>query len=336
MKVLGHLDRFGPPVGGGVITTVAILQELARRGHDVHMVSNRTPLPNLPNLTCYEAATPETMLSLYQVADLAVPHMTATPTAMEFVRATGTPLMYPVHDDGQLDLYGLRPEDVNLVLFFANGLRERTGWPGEQFVVHPPTWSCEHQVDQTGHAITIPSLSPEKGGETFWKLVERLPNRRFIGVVGGWGNQIMPDPVPDYVEIMRHQGNNLREVFQKTRILLVPSQRLNEGERYWTENWGRAAVEAAASGIPVIANPAPGPVEALGDAGIFCDRNDIDAWVDAIRALDDPITYERYSTLAFRRAKALDTIIKRQLDELDAKLNQLVPAKRQEHVFPLD
>jgi hypothetical protein len=336
MKILGHLDRFGPPVGGGVITTVAILQELAQRGHDVYLVSNRAPLPNLPHVTCCKAATPETMLNLYQAADLVVPHMTATPVAMEFIRATSTPLMYPVHDDGQLELYGLGPKDVTLVLFFANGLRERTGWPGEQFVVHPPTWSWEHQVDQTGDAVTIPSLSPEKGGETFWKLVERLPNRRFIGVVGGWGNQIIPDPVPDNVEIMTHQGNNLQEVFRKTRILLVPSQRLNESERYWTENWGRAAVEAAASGIPVIANPAPGPVEALGEAGIFCDRNDIDAWIDAIRALDDPITYERYSTLSFRRAKALDAIVKRQLDELDARLSQLVPAKRQERALPLD
>ncbi|MFI7020964.1 glycosyltransferase [Streptomyces sp. NPDC050164] len=46
-----------------------------------------------------------------------------------------------------------------------------------------------------------------------------------------------------------------------------------------------AAVEALASGIPVIAHPTPGLREALGDAGTFVDRADYRAWGNTIRDL---------------------------------------------------
>ena len=46
-----------------------------------------------------------------------------------------------------------------------------------------------------------------------------------------------------------------------------------------------AAVEAAASGIPTIAHPTPGLQEALGDAGVFVDRDDIDGWETALKEL---------------------------------------------------
>lgn len=31
MRILGHFERFGPPAGGGILTTATILRELARR-----------------------------------------------------------------------------------------------------------------------------------------------------------------------------------------------------------------------------------------------------------------------------------------------------------------
>lgn len=46
-----------------------------------------------------------------------------------------------------------------------------------------------------------------------------------------------------------------------------------------------AAVEALASGIPVIAHPTPGLREALGDAATFIDRDDHRAWADAVAGL---------------------------------------------------
>jgi len=40
------------------------------------------------------------------------------------------------------------------------------------------------------------------------------------------------------------------------------------------ESWGRVAVEAMASGIPVVAHPTIGLKESCGEAAIYCDRNE--------------------------------------------------------------
>jgi len=325
MRILGHFERFGPPVGGGILTTATILRILAQRGHEVQGLTNRPMAPGPLPFTIHDMPAPADVAALYDWADLVVPHMTATPAALTYARQFNVPIVYPVHDDGQLADYGLQPHDLALVIFNSTGLQQRTAWTGPQLVVYPPTSVDEHRVDSTGDAITITSLSQEKGGELIWDLARRLPERRFIGVEGGWGTQIIPADPPPNVELRGHQGTDLRAVFQATRILLAPSQQLGDGPRVWTENWGRAALEAAASGIPTIATPTPGPLEALGDAGIFCERSDPDAWIAAIHALDDPAVYQLWSARVRQRAIELDDIVTRQLDALEAALARCLP-----------
>jgi glycosyltransferase involved in cell wall biosynthesis len=86
-------------------------------------------------------------------------------------------------------------------------------------------------------------------------------------------------------------------VYARTRILLMPSE---------YESWGRAGVEAMASGIPVIASPTPGLKESLGKAGVFVNRGNRDGWQAAIERLDDPAAYAAASSAALRRSKQLD------------------------------
>jgi glycosyltransferase involved in cell wall biosynthesis len=56
----------------------------------------------------------------------------------------------------------------------------------------------------------------------------------------------------------------------------------------------------------VLAHPTDGLTESLAGAGVFCDRNDVDAWQRAIERLDDPAAYRAASRRAAARAKALD------------------------------
>ena len=67
------------------------------------------------------------------------------------------------------------------------------------------------------------------------------------------------------------------------------------------ESWGRAGVEALASGIPVIAHPTPGLCESLGEAGVFIDLRDVDGYEMAIRKL---LSSRTEYALVSKRAKA--------------------------------
>jgi glycosyltransferase involved in cell wall biosynthesis len=112
--------------------------------------------------------------------------------------------------------------------------------------------------------------------------------------VGGWGDQVVPDPIPTNVAIMG-PVDDARDIYARTRILLMPSS---------YEPYGRVGLEAAASGIPTLASDVPGIREALGEAGTFLPVADVGAWVDAVRQLDDRQRYESASLEAAERSAA--------------------------------
>jgi glycosyltransferase involved in cell wall biosynthesis len=122
-----------------------------------------------------------------------------------------------------------------------------------------------------------------------------MPDVEFMGVEGGYDSQIKDTSIHNikYVPNTPH----IQELYEQTRILLVPSAE---------ESWGRVAVEAMSSGIPVLANPTPGLREACGQAGIFVERENIAQWVNEIRKLlTDKHYYKKTSDTCFRRAQEL-------------------------------
>ncbi|MGW2951495.1 glycosyltransferase family 4 protein [Streptomyces eurythermus] len=142
-------------------------------------------------------------------------------------------------------------------------------------IVHPPVLPDEHRTPRTGDHVTLVNMSRDKGVDTWHAVAEQLPYVPFLGVIGAHGPQVL-DPRPPNVHVIGQTSNMRDDVWARTRILLAPSL---------YESYGMAAVEALASGIPVIAHPTPGLEEALGDAGLFLDRRDAAAWADAVAEL---------------------------------------------------
>jgi glycosyltransferase involved in cell wall biosynthesis len=103
------------------------------------------------------------------------------------------------------------------------------------------------------------------------------------------------------------------DVWAKTRILLA---------RSLYESYGMAAVEALASGIPVIAHPTPGLREALGDAALFLDRQDVLAWAVAIEELHADGDHRAEATAAALARSAFLA------DQAEAELKAWVEALR--------
>ena len=173
-------------------------------------------------------------------------------------------------------------------------------------VLHPPV-DPKRVKTKKGTKITLINTREEKGGKLWEQLARLMPDHQFLGVEGAYdiAGQIKPD-LPN-VENMPNTSD-IKKAYGKTRILLMPSER---------ESYGRTGVEAMVSGIPVIAHPTHGLKESLGEAGIFCDRNNTDEWVAAVKALDDPEAYKAASDKALKRAKEVEAGRIRELAEME-------------------
>ena len=82
--------------------------------------------------------------------------------------------------------------------------------------------------------------------------------------------------------------------------VVIPSQtRAN-----WVEQYGRVAVEAMASGVPVIAAASGALPDVLGEAGVLLPEADVSAWRTAIRDLaDDPAQRNKLRAAGLERAQ---------------------------------
>ena len=178
-------------------------------------------------------------------------------------------------------------------------------------VVYPPVYWKEYNVETTREYVTLINLNANKGGDVLYKIAKEMPDIQFLGVKGGYDGQIIQKGLSNLTYM--DNTSYIQSVYAKTDILLVPSKE---------ESWGRVAVEAMSSGIPVIAHPTPGLLESCDSAGIFCDRNNISAWVREIRRLkDDAVWRKQISAKCLARAKELDP--KPQLDEMAKWLSNI-------------
>ena len=147
--------------------------------------------------------------------------------------------------------------------------------------------------------VCLININPNKGSELFYSLATRMPNVQFLGVRGGYSKQDDKKDVPSNVLLIENQ-KDITVVFKRIGILIMPSLK---------ETWGRTAVEAMASGVVVIHSYSEGLVECVGGAGIACDRDDENAWVDAINRLQgDPAYKEQMRQRGFKRVKEIELL----------------------------
>lgn len=179
------------------------------------------------------------------------------------------------------------------VVFNSEAARDACRFAGRSVVCHPPTLP-EKYATTPGDRVTLVNLSPAKGGRVFQRLAKAMPQVEFLGVMGHTGSQ--RQSLLTNVETVDNTAD-MREVYSRTRILLMPSQH---------ETWGRVGIEAMCSGIPVIANPTPGLKESLGDAGVFVPRNDLSGWAAEIKRLSDPDEWAKQSAKSLARVAELD------------------------------
>lgn len=249
---------------------------------------------------------------LVEWADVVLTHLDATKTVMEAGGRLSTPVVHVVHNDRQLAHWSVPTSDF--IIFNSRWIR--AAYPGHDgLVVHPPVNPDSYPPMEGPHnAAVLVNLNDQKGGPTFWNIAWRLQHRRFIGLLGAYGGQCLPPSTLKNCETVEHV-DDVRPIYAQARMVLVPSK---------YESWGRVAVEAMCSGVPVVHSDTPGLKESMGGAGVLLPQHAPSMWARTVEALwDDDRRIEKLVAEGTARAAALWERTWLQLVDLDDRLRQL-------------
>lgn len=305
MRVVGIVPLYPPHSQVGAwISTHACLAHMVERGHQVDVVTSlaRFPVHVLDGVAVHPRGSAPRVVP---GADVVVSHLGDNGVGAMWAERVDARSVRMVHGTVPDALGLLEGAHTDLVVWNSQASAAEVDWHGPSITVYPPIRPADYRTTP-GDAVTLVNLAKAKGGELFWRLADALPTTPFLGVMGGYGVQQLSTEAEAALTLGREQIGNvtisrpssdMRAVYGRTRVLIVPSE---------VESFGRVGVEAMCSGIPVVAHPSPGLREALGDAAIWCDRDDIGAWVAALRRLEDPDEWQRWSRAAEAHVADLD------------------------------
>jgi glycosyltransferase involved in cell wall biosynthesis len=308
VKILARVNLSLPWHGAGAeVYLHSVLRELARRGHECIVAARGATAPTLLDGVVYaplskHGGTP-------RGCDVVVTQLDDSHAGRDLARQLDAPLVAIVHNHRQPFIYGHRAGDTALVVWNSQWTRDsayleqldRQPFADAEIVAPPPIDPDDYRLDHdpAGAAyVTLVNLQPEKGVHHVAELARRLPRVAFRFVVGAYGRQVRPGNLANVTVVGPVEWRHMRDfVYRHARVLLMPSE---------YESYGRCAIEAAHAGVPTIAHPTGGLVEALGTAGIYAHRDRVDEWLRVLDCLSDADSYACHSEAARARAAECD------------------------------
>lgn len=237
--------------------------------------------------------------------DIAIMHGGWSPGEASRVCDLGLPTILYFHDTYFVETSSSWPSTPLLRCvansrFTAGRVEQAFGIPCP--IVLPITRLSNYKLALKPKFVTMINPNRQKGVHTALEVARARPDIQFL-FVRAW-QSLNPTEDREITAILERFSNviisrsvlDMRKVFRRTKILIMPSQ--------WDEPWGRAGVEAQVSGIPVIARDVGGLSEAIGDGGILLPRDaPASTWVEAVSLLwDSERAYQDASNRAVENA----------------------------------
>jgi glycosyltransferase involved in cell wall biosynthesis len=307
MKILCSIHLYPPQHNCGAEYMIHNINKyLIKQGHEVRVLLWQANHYRINNVYVHEGVDvfpPDNYIteSLFMWADVVMTHLDYTQQTIGLARIFKKPVVHLIHNYSVYECvkFADRPQ---YIVYNSQAAKDKLGYDHDSIVMPPSVdWRKYDQNKDTeqNEFITLVNLDGNKGGAILKEIAKRLPNKKFLGVMGSYSEPASEGQHTDQPSNVTVIPNTPRimEVYEKTRVIIMPSK---------FESWGMVATEAMCSGIPVICNPTPGLKENCGEAGIYVDRDNIDGWVKAIESLDDKKEYKKWSKKAKARSRELD------------------------------
>lgn len=294
MRILfsGHL--YLPHYNCGSETTIhAVLKYLQSKGHEVRVLLHGD------KFKWYEYDGIEIMrftgnLDQVKWGHVLLTQLDYTKWSINMANIIRRPIIHFVHSDKDYEC--LRQN--NNVVYNSEWVKDKLNYNCNSMVMPPLLHKSFYELGifkkKESEFITLINLNENKGGHLFAEIAKRMPDKKFLGVKGTYGDQ----KIPIYPNMTILENTlDIHSVYKQTKILLMPSE---------YESWGKTATEAMCYSIPVISTETQGLKENCAKAGIYIkDRNNIDEWVEAIEKLDNKKAYDSASKKSYERAVQL-------------------------------
>lgn len=303
-------------ISGAEVMLHTLLRDSAARGHDVTVVAGSGSTRTIDGVKVVSSGRGRRTLT---GADVVIGHLTWPRDLIREAVRQKLPVVYLIHNESETREQSWRLGDRAATVVVWNSehiaAKGRDRWSGPSVIVRPPTLPADYPPAPAGTMATLVNAASEKGIHVGYRAAGKLPQHRFLVVAGGYGNQTKPPAGLKNVTWQAPTRNMARDVYARTRVLLMPSIR---------ESWGKVAAEAVMSGIPVIAHPNDGLAEALGDDGaVWIDRANQSAWTRTVDLLmSDRAAWEERRAAADVRAQQLAQYAAADLDTWDDTLRR--------------
>lgn len=327
MKIVAWVHGVaGPHNAGSELMLHHMLRWFVERGHeaDVYAPADLFPVGpfKLEGVRCWPQPDADTRQQIFREADVILSHYKPSPLVARWAREVGRPVVHIVHNPSNFNTYRIQTGDIDLALVnsYSMALVGRS-YQGAVMTLYPPVFERDYPLCPGGDRVTLINLNNNKGGPLFWKIAQADKQRLFLGVKGVYpkGQQQTMD-LPN-VAVMENVAD-MSTVYKQTRVLLIPSDH---------EAWGRVAVEAMWSGVPMVANSLQkwnGFFECVGQVPVWAPREekatDVAEWIKAIRSLDHDGLYDKKVQAGRSRAQQIQEETIRQLEAVERQLMAII------------
>lgn len=319
MNILLSIHLYPPKHNCGAEYMIhRIAKHLQSKGHHIRVLLHQANHYKITNNYVFDGIdvfppTQNVIENLFNWANAVFTHLDYTKWSVSMAAIKRKPLFHLIHNSHPYPeiIYAERNQHI---VYNSEWLKNELQYKFDNFTINPPIDYTTFYSDKDANSneyITLINLNENKGGKIFEEIARALPNKRFLGILGSYDQQFI-SKLPN-VKIQPNTSN-IKDVYDKTRILIMPSK---------YESWGMTASEAMCLGIPVICTETPGLKENCDKAGIYVkDRDNVKEWVNAIIKLDEEKAYNLASRKARSRAKEQES--KDKLDKFEYWMREMV------------